>query len=729
MANKKFEELIIKRKDWVRSSRENNFDVDSILVGLYTDPSHFIYELLQNAEDEGAKEIRFELFKDRLDVYHNGKDFDLQDIDGVTGIGISKKKEDLNFIGKFGVGFKSVFAVTQTPYIISGEYEIKIEDFVIPTPTDGSSTNQKNGTLIKTPFNHKYRSREEIFTLIHKRLENLELKTLLFLKNIEEIKWQTPSLKGHYLKSTENFLKIPNTKRVTLVSSSVTEEYLVIRKPIKMECKKLWVEVAYKLGKDQNGKEILVPEPNSKLVVFFPTEKVTFLNFLIQGPFKTTPNRENIPLEDEQNKLILEEIGNLIAESLTIIRDLGYLDTNFLSILPLSSNLAKSEKIYSVIYEKVKEKFLSEKLLPTSDGTYTKAGDALLARGKELTEFLDKNDIQYLFSKQNWLDTNITYDKTRELRDYLFNDLKVTEVDFESFAKKITVEFLLTKSDKWMIDFYKRLLEQPSLWSKKESSKGILRTKPIIRLENNEHIAPFDNNGKIQVYLPSKPKSEYRTVKHTLIKNKESLEFLIKLGLTNPDLFAEIREFILPKYQTESPVKDERYFDDFEKLLRGYESIPPNNKEDFVNELSNTSFIWAVKNDNTGESYLLKPNQIYFGDKELRKYFRGYEVYFVSEELYKKFEKKKVREFLKVLGVEDKPRRIKIDVNLSWEEKRRLRDNRGCSWDIHQKDYEYEGLDNFIDKITPQKSYLLWKFLLKSIESLGSYQAQKFFKG
>ena len=83
-----------------------------------------------------------------------------------------------------------------------------------------------------------------------------------------------------------------------------------------------------------------------------------------------------------------------------------------------------------MIYEKVKEKFLSEKLLPTSDGTYTKAGDALLARGKELTEFLGKNDIQYLFSKQNWLDTNITYDKTRELRDYLFNDLKVTEVVF-----------------------------------------------------------------------------------------------------------------------------------------------------------------------------------------------------------------------------------------------------------------------------------------------------------
>ncbi len=203
-----------------------------------------------------------------------------------------------------------------------------------------------------------------------------------------------------------------------------------------MEGNKLYVEVAYKLGKDEDGKEIIVPEPNSKLVVFFPTEKITHLNFLIQGPFKTTPNRENIPLEDEQNRMILEEIGNLIAGSLTIIRDLGYLDVNFLSILPLGSDLAEREQIYSVIYEKVKEKFLSEELLPTSCSTYTKAGNALLARGKELTEFLDNNDIQNLFSKQNWLDTNITYDKTRELRDYLINELEVTELILKVLQEK-----------------------------------------------------------------------------------------------------------------------------------------------------------------------------------------------------------------------------------------------------------------------------------------------------
>ena len=310
----KFDELVKKRKKWIETSKENKFDFESILAGLYNDPSHFIYELLQNAEDEGAKEAQIELFKDRLDFYHNGKDFDIEDIEGVTGIGISKKKEDLNLIGKFGVGFKSVFAITETPYISSGEYSIKIEDFVVPVIVDNEK--KRSGTLIRLPFNHRKRSQEEIFKLTFKRLENLGLKTMLFLKNIEEIQWKTPYKSGHYLKEIKQINS--EVRRVTLISTNTTEEYLVIEKPIKVEKPNLKVEIAYKLGKDKSGKEIIISELDSKLVVYFPTEKVTYLNFVIQGPYKTTPNRENIPLEDEQNRAILEETANLVAESLLI---------------------------------------------------------------------------------------------------------------------------------------------------------------------------------------------------------------------------------------------------------------------------------------------------------------------------------------------------------------------------------------------------------------------------
>jgi hypothetical protein len=671
MPNEAFAKLIDKRKKWARLSKENKFDFDSILAGSYNDPSHFIYEILQNAEDAGAQVVSLELCKDSLDIYHNGRDFNFDDIDGVTGIGISTKKSDLTAIGKFGVGFKSVFAVTETPYIFSGDYKIKIEDFVVPVEV---TDEQVQGTLIRLPFNHKLRSTDEVFDLVRKKLENIGLKTLLFLKNIAEIKWLSPYGEGHYVKEIK---KLSDAKRVTIISEKDTEEYIVIDKPIKIEDKELKVEAAYKLSKDKDGKEVVSRDPDSRLVVFFPTEKVTFLNFTIQGVHK------------------------------------------------------ENNQIYSVIYDKVKEKFLSnEELLPTFDGNYTKASDAILARGKELTEFLNSDDIQKLFSKKNWLDTDITNDRTKELRDYLINELRVVEeVDFDSFAKKITVDFLQEKPDNWMIDFYCRLLNKEALWRDRGYKSGILRTKPIIRLETNKHIAPFDDEGKCQVYLPAKTKSKYRTVKRALTDNEDSLKFLKELGLTEPDIFAEIKEFILPKYQSDNVNKDEGYFEDFEKLLTAYENIASNKKNEFIQQISNTSFIDSVNNA-TAEHILLQPSKIYLRNPDLKEYFNGItSVYFVSDELYEKFENQRLTHFLRDIGVEDKPRRIEIKANLSSEEKRNLRGNNDYTRDIDQNDYEYEGLENCLKQMSIEKSCLLWKLLLKNIESLGRWEAERFFEG
>ena len=319
MESENFDKLIVRRQQWVQSSKENNFDFDSILAGIYNDPSHFIYEILQNAEDAKATEISFTLFHDRIEIKHNGKDFDFSDVDGITGIGISTKKEDINYIGKFGVGFKSVFAITQTPVIHSGDFHFEIKDFVIP------SLIEKNGikeTLIVLPFNHPSRTEDEVFEIVGKKLESIGLKTLLFLKNVKEIKWQTPKKSGHYFKESNQFQNVVNVHRVSIISKIEQEEnfeeFLVIKKPIKIETHNLTVEIAYRIGTDEAGKEIIEKEKDSKLIVFFPTEKVTYLNFLIQAPYKTTPNRENIPLDDEQNQYLIEETANLVADSISI---------------------------------------------------------------------------------------------------------------------------------------------------------------------------------------------------------------------------------------------------------------------------------------------------------------------------------------------------------------------------------------------------------------------------
>ena len=83
-------------------------------TGFYPDPAHFIYELLQNAEDMEATEVTFKLFSDKLIFEHNGtkRDFDLDDIDAITNKGKSPKANDPTQIGKFGMGFKACLLYT-----------------------------------------------------------------------------------------------------------------------------------------------------------------------------------------------------------------------------------------------------------------------------------------------------------------------------------------------------------------------------------------------------------------------------------------------------------------------------------------------------------------------------------------------------------------------------------------------------------------------------------------
>ena len=89
------------------------------IIQLYTDKSHFIYELLQNAEDAEATSVRFEQYPDRLEVLHNGKPFSEQNLQGLCDIGKSDKVDQLNQISEFGVGFKSVFGICDTVKLYS----------------------------------------------------------------------------------------------------------------------------------------------------------------------------------------------------------------------------------------------------------------------------------------------------------------------------------------------------------------------------------------------------------------------------------------------------------------------------------------------------------------------------------------------------------------------------------------------------------------------------------
>ncbi|MEK0337103.1 MAG: DUF3883 domain-containing protein, partial [Nitrosopumilus sp.] len=372
-----------------------------------------------------------------------------------------------------------------------------------------------------------------------------------------------------------------------------------------------------------------------------------------------------------------------------------------------------------------------EKLLPTIHGGYSHPSDSLLARGKDLPRLLNQKDLKILFDKTHWLNKDITYDRTRQLRDYLIDELGVREIDFERFVENISEEFIKRKNDKWLKGFYRKLLDQQSLWREgtRWQSVGILRKKHILRLKNNKHIAPYDSNGNIQVYLPTKTKSKYKIIKPSLIKNKGALQFLRELGLKEPDIFAEIREFILPKYRENQIDINTEYYEDFEKLLIAFDKDPSDSKKTLLSELKKLRIVESFSPP-TSKKYLMKPTEVYLKHYYLEEYFKSFEyAFFVSETLYRKFKNQGLEEFLLEIGCSDTPKRIEVDSDLTWEEKRQLRHNKNYSRELHIRDYIYDGLDNFLLNIDEERSSILWELLLKNLSKLNTWEKYSLFQG
>src|SRR6266567_8086026 len=143
--------------DKIRAENITRYGTDTavldLLGQLYSDRTHFIFELIQNAEDAAATELTFELFDDRLEVKHDGRPFTEADVRGICGVGKSGKSGDLTKIGKFGIGFKSVYAYTKTPRVYSSDEHFRIENYVRPFSADPLDE-PAPGTIFVFPFDH-----------------------------------------------------------------------------------------------------------------------------------------------------------------------------------------------------------------------------------------------------------------------------------------------------------------------------------------------------------------------------------------------------------------------------------------------------------------------------------------------------------------------------------------------------------------------------------------------
>jgi hypothetical protein len=699
----------IKQENLVRYGTDIARIGQELLANRYDDRTHFIYELLQNAEDAlskrdgwaGSRAIVFELESRELLVSHYGVPFSDSDVRGICGIGESTK--GLTSIGRFGIGFKSVYAFTDSPEVHSGDEHFAIESFVWPraVPARDSDPDQ---TVLRLPLRDDDEVAVEEISI---GLRRLGMRVLLFLREINEIQWHLPDgSSGIYLRSDPKTLN-PAGHRITLVgersdAADTEEEWLVFDRIVKRgQASVGYVEVAFLLDQapGDGRKEGIAKSADTELVVFFPTVVATNLGFLVQGPYRTTPSRDNVPKHDPWNEYLVRQTSELLVDSLGAVREMGLLDADAIRTLPLDPSRFAEGSMFAALYQALLSGFKAEPLLPRVGGGHVTAGHARLARTRELRDLFSSDQLATLgspVSEAHWLSDEITQDRAPELRTYLMRDLAIPEYTWDAIIPRLTRQFLETQPDEWIGRLYEVLGGQPALLQ-----AGRLETVPLIRLTDGMHcVATRDEEP--QAFLPGPVATSFPTVSTAVLTSPEARTFLERLGLTEPDPVDDVIRNVLPTYAEDLAEAPPSYADDVARMLRAFATDSKSRRDALVTALEDSAFV-AVVDYGTGSRRLAKPGNVYVATQRLKDVFQGVAGILLVDDTIACLRGEDVRELLEAAGASRYLATVRVRNTFSDEERAAIRRNAGwerSSGGDTMEDFSLRGLDGVLGVIS-----------------------------
>jgi hypothetical protein len=588
-----------------------------LLGHLYSERTHFIYELIQNAEDAGATGLAFELSGDRLEARHDGRPFTEADVRAICGVARTDKAGDLTKIGQFGIGFKAVYAYTRTPRIYSDGEHFRIDNYVRPAtvdPLDGA----RPGTLFVFPFDHDSVPAGVAAAEISAALAALDPVLLLFLRSIARIRVSGVGLPGSVIERTAG----PGpgaARRVRLAKDGQAGDWLVWQRPLDhLGHAGRQVELAFQVRAGQ-----IVAQARSPLVVYFPTEKETSLGFLVQGPYRTTPARDNVPEHDPANQALVEQTAVLLAEVLPQLRADGLLTVAALQALPLDAARFPAGSMFRPLFDAVRTALAGTDLIPAAGGGYRAAAALRLCDDAGLRDLLSPDQLGLLCGAGQPLaftDAAITETGTPLLWHYLRDEIGVGVLTPEDFAARLGGDFLAAQPDEWVAQLYAFLDGYPSLCR----AGGPARDTPLIRLDDGRQVAAFGPAGQPAVYLPGPAVTGPRTVRRAIAEVPAARHFLEGLGLAEPDLVAEVLDVILPRYGgLDVTVLDPvQHAADLDAVMRALDAAPAGSRSRLLDQLQQTAFL-VGENAATGVTQLRVPGGLYQRSRELEAYFDG----------------------------------------------------------------------------------------------------------
>ncbi|KAG7391584.1 hypothetical protein PHYBOEH_006646 [Phytophthora boehmeriae] len=315
---------------------------------LYSESTHFVLELLQNADDNAYDDNvvprgEFTLTeKQDIVFYNNERGFSPANIQAICDVGASTKgaADSETSIGKKGIGFKSVFKVSDNPQVHSNGFHICFHaknaehgtgmGYILPYwLEDVTRWQQQRGTTFVLPLNDASVQRVND---ISQSLMTFEPSVLLFLRRIRELRLRDEGRRHalHFLKKEKELQT--NVQTVQLYSRSLHQDktdvdvaqqnWLVVKE--KLEPPPLFgrdcpteIAIAFPIAPQQDSTNDPADRPPLQQVfAYLPLRSYGF-RFILQGDFEIPSSREAITNGSEWNEWVVSKFPKLVRAAVS----------------------------------------------------------------------------------------------------------------------------------------------------------------------------------------------------------------------------------------------------------------------------------------------------------------------------------------------------------------------------------------------------------------------------
>ncbi len=541
--------------------------MDTLIEQVFLRSGRFIMEFIQNAEDAcmvAVKDrkikfgiLRIELDKDKIVIMHNGKPFDKEDLIAICGLK-SRKKPEEGYLGYLGIGFKSVFKVSNKVVIYSrGEEEycfkfdkeeaeriwgVNIPWQCLPIEIPTSSLEISLPKRFTTMF-IIYLKDSSFYEQIKESLEKLRYPVFLFLRYISEIEIRVNSSKRKIKiipqrNEERNKLKI---EEIFVAEDSEDghewNEFLVFKKTFDIpediknddvtrrarrdKVKRREISVAFLVKNDKLSK--IEGEMISGFYSFLPLEEArTGLGFLVQADFITQAGREQMVFEAKWNKWMMERVTDVVEEAIEYFQENPNFCESYLPIFEIEESYDDFYiKLVKPILKERINKLLADPKVPTPSGDLILLSKAVVC-SSEIRELVEKgivkeDDLEILFGEKGlrFISEEVKIGE-REVKVLRISDLLSNkELIGKKKEKRTAIQFL--------VEVYKHA-----------DKTGKLPTRDAYVLDRWDNIVLAN-----ECYFSRLPEG----AKDLLEKYPEIEDTLVKYRLIHPSL-EEIREIL-----------------------------------------------------------------------------------------------------------------------------------------------------------------------------------------